>query len=195
MLRSIGAPVPRWQVFRDVQEIAAFQSRPSADGWTIRTCLYDGRREFDRFSMNYVAQEDLESVLRARLSEMGGKEFYIVYPSWEFLFSCNVLRLADELIIEGVYGSQKDLAIGRQGPEFGVRIPFGMRSQMLWYLGMPGPEVLGRLGRIMWWCARVPWDEMYTEVAVTKKEALVFYDLFRVSPRVLCPASPPKRTT
>jgi hypothetical protein len=118
-------------------------------------------------------------ILRGRIAEFGERECYLVYPSWQFRFSCNIVLRDQEFIIEGKYGSQKGLASGMSRPDFGLRVPFGFRSKMTVYVGAPTEEVRDWIGEILLWCKRVPGECFYAEVALTHAFRLVFYELFR----------------
>jgi len=80
--------------------------------------------------------------------------------------------------IELTVATRKSLSAGKEGPDFGLQIPFGMRSQMSCYVGNPNEEVLSWLGRILSQCKRIPKDSFYAEVALTHVPALMFYELF-----------------
>jgi len=152
---------------------------PGVDfGWTIRTCREDGKRETGLYYLNNAEGKKVLRTLRERLSKFDQHEFYIVYPSWRFLFSCNVVLNEQVYVVEGKYGSQKSLSAGKTRPDFGLRIPFGMRSQMTCYVGNPSAEVLSWLGKILFWCQRIPENSFYAEVALTRVPALMFYELF-----------------
>jgi hypothetical protein len=178
LLRFVGAPVPNWQIAQSIEEVSTLTLPETECGWTIRTCRKDGRREIDLFYLNNASGEEVRRVLADRLSRFGENEFYIVYPSWKFRFSCNIVLRNQTYDIEGKYGSQKSLSAGQTAPDFGLRIPFGMRSEMKCYVGSPSEEVLSWLGRILLWCKRIPRDSFYAEVALTHTPELMFYEFF-----------------
>jgi hypothetical protein len=180
LLRSIGAPVPNWQIIASPRDIHSLDDRGAKFGWTIRTCRRDGKREMSLFYLNLADSRKAVQILRERLAKAGRDYFYIIYPSWNFRFSCNIVLRDKTYCIEGKYGSQKDLAVGRSGPDFGMLIPFGMRTEMTCYSGKLNEEVLTWLGRILWWCRRIPLESFYTEVALVHTSALMFYDLFEI---------------
>jgi hypothetical protein len=178
LLRLVGAPTPEWQTARSRRDVDRLQLPTVEFGWTIRTCREDGKRETGLFYVNNAAREKVRRILRQRLGKASQHEFYIVYPSWRFQFSCNIVFKEQTYIVEGKYGSQKNLSAGKARPDFALRIPFGMRSQMTCYLGNPTDQVLAWLGRILSWCKRIPTDSFYAEVALTDVPALMFYELF-----------------
>lgn len=178
LLRVIGAPVPKWQTVRESRDIGRLRFSQTDCGWTIRTCRNDCRREMGLFYRNYIDPDTAVRVLRERTSKVGLHEFYIVYPSWRFRFSCNVVLRDEIYTIEGKYGSQKSLASGKRGPEFGFEVPYGLRSQMRCYISSPNEEVITWLGRILLWCKHIPRVDFYTEVALTHRSELMFYELF-----------------
>lgn len=180
MLRSIKAPVPNWQIVKNLRDVDLLELQQVDYGWTIRTCRTDGKREIGLFYLNYAGDKELIEVLRDRVAKSSLREFYIVYPSWEFRFSCNIVLENQIYTIEGKYGSQKDLALGKCGPDFGIRIPYGLRSQMYCYYGNPNREVLDNLGRIIRWCKCIPWESFSSEVALRHDSTLIFYELFNL---------------
>jgi hypothetical protein len=180
LLLSIDAPVPSWEVVDRPQDIPRLSDRDARFGWTIRTCRTDGKREMGLFYLNCADSRTAVRVLRERFRGGPRTEFYIVYPSWKFRFSCNVVFREETYYIEGKYASQKELAIGRAGPDFGLIVPLGIRSKMTCYLGTPSDEVMAWLGRILWWCRRVPMDSFYAEVALIHTSSLMFYELFAI---------------
>ncbi len=177
LLRLIGAPVPEWQTARSHEDLRRLKFPKSEFGWTIRTCRLDGQREVGLYYLNNADREKVLQVLGQRLRKHDSREFYIVYPSWKFDFSCNVIRNDEAYIVEGMYGSQKKLSAGKVGPDFALNIPFGMRSQMT-FTGSPSEHVLDWIGRILFWCARIPQCSFYTEVALTQRQSLMFYELY-----------------
>jgi len=180
LLGLVGAPVPHWQPVKDHSYLERLSLQDTEFGWTIRTCLDDGSREtgLGLFYLNHADVAEVVRVLKERFARSNPHEFYIVYPSWDFRFSCNIVLSANVYIIEGKYGSQKSLAAGKAAPDFGLRVPFGMRNQMTCYIGHPTHEVLSWLGRILFWCMRIPKSTFYAEVALTHVPALMFYELF-----------------
>lgn len=178
LLRFIGAPVPNWQIVQSIFDINSLNFTQTKFGWTIRTCRKDGRREMGLFYLNNASNTDVLSVLKERLTKFSDIEFYIVYPSWSFRFSCNIVLRNQTYNIEGKYGSQKSLSAGKTIPDFGLQIPFGLRSEMTCYVGKPTEEVLSWIGQILFWCKRIPKDSFYAEVALIQTPELIFYELF-----------------
>jgi hypothetical protein len=178
LLRLIGAPVPKWQTARSLGDVGRLKLPSSEFGWTIRTCRLDGKRETGLYYLNNAGREKVLRILKQRLSKDGQRAFYIVYPSWRFEFSCNVIRREQTYFVEGMYGSQKSLSAGKAGPDFALQFPFGMRSEMICNVGNPSDQVLSWMGRILFWCKRIPRNSFYTEVALTHIPALMFYELF-----------------
>ena len=182
LLRLVGAPVPDWQIVQSFRDANSLSLPETVFGWTIRTCRKDGKREIGLFYLNNASGDDVHRILSDRLSKFSENEFYIVYPSWKFRFSCNIVSQNQTYTIEGKYGSQKSLSAGKATPDFGLRVPFGMRSEMTYYVGSPTEEVLSWLGRILLSCKRIPTDAFYAEVALTHVPELMFYELFLLDP-------------
>src|ERR1035438_1313375 len=127
LLRVVGAPVPKWQTARSIHDVDRLRLPSVKFGWTIRTCREDGKRETALFYLNNAGREKVLTVLRQHLRKTNQSQFYIVYPSWRFQFSCNIVLTEQVYCIEGKYGSQKSLSAGKTRPDFALRIPFGMR--------------------------------------------------------------------
>jgi len=178
LLDLIGAPVPHWQIVRTTGDIRSLVFPPTDCGWTIRTCRTDGRREIGLFYLNYAHPSRVIRTLHRLLKDRTGLWSYLVYPSWRFRFACNVLMEEHTLWIEGRFGSQKSLSMGKASPHFSMTIPFFLRSRMKSSTGTPGELVRGWIGKILRWCRCIPADSYYTEVALTHRTELVFYDLF-----------------
>lgn len=178
-LRLIGLPVPSWQVVRTLRDVDTLDLVGADCGWTIRTCRDDGKREMGQFYLNYAEPEHIRDCLRRRVGR-AGRDFYLVYPSWNFRYSCNIVLLDHSFLLEGSYGSQKSLAMGRSGPDFALRIPFGLRSQMVQYAGTASDELLRSIGRVLSWCRRIPWSGFYAEGALKEDARFVFYELMRI---------------
>src|SRR5690349_9823688 len=91
LLENWGLPVPRWQKIMDKDDLRELNLRDSEFGWTIRTCLSNGSRETGGFYLNYGSSDEIISLLEERLHKFSPPEFYLVYPSWNFTFSVNVV--------------------------------------------------------------------------------------------------------
>jgi hypothetical protein len=181
LLRLNGMPVPNWSEVHNSAAVVQLKLPRVAFGWTIRTCRMDGKRETGLFYGNYLKADEVRAILRKRFSDTRQVEFYLVYPSWKFRFSCNIVLADNSYIIEGKYGSQKSLSMGKTSPDFGLRIPFGIRSEMVSYAGNPNNEVSSWLGRILWWCKKIPLKSFYSEICLMQDSNLMFYELFDLS--------------
>lgn len=173
-----GLPTPQLQTIRDCSDLQSLRLSDAKHGWTIRTCRVDGRNEFDLFYRNRLPKRDVRKTLAALLRQRSRDEFYIVYPSWSFFFSCNVVLLDSVYFFEGTFGSQKSISTGLKTPDFGFSVPFGFRSLRTGNFGNVREEVLGRLGRLLFYLKRLPLEQFYVEVACTRSNELVFYELW-----------------
>jgi hypothetical protein len=175
-----GLPTPRVQAVRQLGDILSLRLYRVKHGWTIRTCRRDGRNEFDLFYRNRVPETRVGDLLTARLREHGDEEFYVLYPSWSFLFSCNVVLINSVYFFEGTFGSQKLISSGVNVPEFGFSVPFGFRSKRTGNFGDVREDVVTRLGRLLFYLKKLPLESFYAEVACTRGNEYFFYELWRV---------------
>ena len=178
LLRNFHLPTPEWVVVDSQQEIPKLVLDYKEHGWTIRTCRSDGQRETGGFFRNNLPPQEVRRELHQRAAYFEKGEFYLVYPSWSFFLSFNVLRSSGVHIVEGTHGSQKGISMGSTTPEFCLEIPFGMRSRQKWRIGTPDDEVEKYLWRVLSYCRRLPWDEYYLEVAITTDRQILFFELF-----------------
>lgn len=177
LLRLAGAPTPEWHIVANRRDIDCLARSSPQHGWTIRTCRTDNVREMGLFYRNYVSSAMAPAILLERLAREE-RVVFLVYPSWEMAFSCNVVFLGTDVVIEGNYGSQKSVTMGRSVPDFTIKVPFGLRSKLVVLGGSVSLDVSRYLGRIIYWCRKTCLVEFYAEVAVTTSGALLFYDLF-----------------
>jgi hypothetical protein len=179
-LRSFGLPTPDWREVRSTEHIARLRLTDTPYGWTIRTCRSDGQRETGGFFMNHVPAGQVPDVLCSRSDMFDKGEFYIVYPSWKFLMSFNVVFDDSVFIVEGKYGSQKGISDGTEMPDISVQIPVGARSQTTVYIGEYPPSLQSRVARTLAYLRRVPLRRYYSEVAITSKQQVFFYEFFPI---------------
>jgi hypothetical protein len=179
-LREFGLPAPEWQEVRNPADVGRLKLADTPHGWTIRTCRNDGRRETGGFFMNNLPPRNVTKALRGRAQMFEEGEFYIVYPSWKFDMSFNVIFDESTFTVEGKSGSQKGISDGTEMPEISLRIPFGMDSRPTVYLGRYTSAVRSRVLRILSYLRRIPLQRYYTEVAVTSEREIFFYDFFPI---------------
>jgi len=179
-LRAFGLPTPDWQVVKCVADIDLLRLGDTTHGWTIRTCRTDGQRETGGFFINNLNTDDVSAALRDRWQKFDEGEFYIVYPSWKFDMSFNVVFDDSTFIVEGKSGSQKGISEGTELPEIAVRIPVGMPSPTMVHIGDYTLAVRRRVSRILSYLRRVPILRYYTEVAITSEKQIYFYEFFPI---------------
>ena len=192
LLRLAGAPTPEYHIVATRRDIDCLARTSPRYGWTIRTCRTDNVREMGLFYRNYVPPAMAPAILLERL-EKKDRVVFLVYPSWEMVFSCNVVFLDTDVMIEGNYGSQKSVTMGRSVPDFTIKVPFGLRSKLLVLGGKVNLDVSRYLGRIIYWCRKTCVAELYAEMAVTTSGALLFYELFDLANSSGWGYSPKKR--
>jgi len=183
-LRSFGLPTPNWQEVRSVTDIDTLRISVTSRGWTIRTCRTDGQREVGGFFKNHVEAAEVASTLRTRSQKFDQGEFYLVYPSWEFDMSFNVVFDESIFLVEGKRGSQKGISDGTELPEIALRLSSTALSRPEVLIGEYTPAVRSRVSRILSHLKKVPTERYYTEVAVTTERQLFFYEFFPVADQV-----------
>lgn len=177
LLHLIGAPVPAYQVIRSPNDIDTIRTWQVRHGWSIRSCRLDGVREMGLFYDNYVPAACLREVLKDAFRS-SSKLFFLVYPSWRFRFSCNIVAADCEVLVEGKYGSQKGISMGTDSVDFSLRMPFGFRSLTEILAGHICGEVESRLGQLIYYVRKSMLPHAYAEAALKEDGDLVFYDLF-----------------
>lgn len=149
-------------------------------GWTIRTCKKDGKREFNLFYKNNISLSELKEILRDRLSKVDN-EFYIIYHSWDFDFSFNIVKSNNEYIVEGNFGSQKNISIGVGSPMFSIKINAKNFSNQQSFLEEPPLKIKhGFLRALRMLNSNVYLNNYYTEVAITKQKQMFFYEFTNI---------------
>ncbi len=120
-LRDYGLPTPRWQEVRSGNDLTRLRLPATEFGWTVRTCRDDGTRETGGFFLNNANQDETTRQIRDRLAAFSPPEFFLVYPSWEFSLSFNVVSFRGMYDLEGTHGSQKGISQGTETPELSLR--------------------------------------------------------------------------
>jgi hypothetical protein len=181
-LKAKGLPVPEFQKisnFSDINEDLAQQLAPF--GWTIRTCKKNGFQEFNLFYKNNTPYEKIKEILFERLSTYND-EFYIIYHSWDFDYSFNVVKDGNEYIIEGDLGSQKEISQGSSSPKFSIIINSYNLTIKNSYLGSPSDKIKKGIYRALRFLEdNIDKNKYYTEVALTKQKQLYFYEFTDIS--------------
>jgi hypothetical protein len=179
LLKIIGLPTPDFIKISSKTDIENNELTGQVPyGWTIRTCKYDGEDEFSLFYKNNVKYDELIQILKDRLNRFNN-EFYIVYPSWDFSFSVNIVKSELTYIIEGKYGTQKSISIGSELPDFSIIYSLITKR---YDHNFNDYEMINKVKKIINMLEKVDlFDEFYTEVAVTKNGELFFYELWNIN--------------
>lgn len=178
LLQLIGAPAPQYQIIKSQKDVDSMRTWQVKHGWSIRSCRIDGVREMGLFYKNYVQTSCLADELSSAISTFSSTLFFLVYPSWRFRFSCNVVVSDFEVFVEGKFGSQKGVAMGTELADFSLRIPFGFRSMTEVLAGHLNEDVESRLGQLIHYTKKSQLSYPYAEAALKEDGDLVFYDLF-----------------
>lgn len=181
-LKQSGIPTPEFQTVYRVADLKnPFFGIPSPYGWTIRTCKKNGINEISLFYKNKISLEELYVIVLDRLTRFTD-EFYIVYHSWDFYFSFNILKNKYDYWIEGKFGSQKNISAGKESPTFSIRID-GITGKQSFNGGLLKDDAKRKILQAIQVIERNhAFDNMqaYFEVAVTKKGELYFYEYWDI---------------
>lgn len=181
-LQSIDMPVPPFQKIStktDINNDLSLEIAPF--GWTVRTCKVDGIREFNLFYKNNISFPELKEILVERLDKFKD-EFYIIYHSWDFDFSFNIVKDKDKYIIEGDFGYQKEISLGTNIPKFSLIINSHTLTIQQSFLSTPTIKIKnGILRALRMLRQNILKDRYYTEVAFTKQKQIFFYEFTDIS--------------
>ncbi|MDL2256642.1 hypothetical protein LJC06_00380 [Bacteroidales bacterium OttesenSCG-928-I14] len=181
-LKNKGFPVPYFLKVESKSQLNdSFFDSNAIYGWTIRTCKKNGLNEMSLFYKNQISKEELFEILDIRLKN-NTDEFYIVYHSWDFWFSFNLIKERYSYIIEGKFGSQKEISLGIEQPFFSLTYnciakTFNSHNN---YLSENG--CIKYILKSINYMERIySNDSYYTEVAVTRNKELFFYELWTIN--------------
>jgi len=181
-LKKRGLPVPlfrRISNIKDLNEDFGLEAAPF--GWTIRTCKKNGLNEFNLFYKNKISFKGLKELLSLRLNE-NIDEFYIIYHSWDFDYSFNVIKDKGFFIVEGNLGSQKEISKGSEIPEFSIMVNSDNLTIVQSYLIDPSlNERIGIMRALRLLKKNIDKERYYSEVAITKQKEMFFYEFTDIS--------------
>lgn len=177
-LKELGLPIPNVVKVDAINDINIFKLPETEFGWTIRTCKYNGINEIGLFYKNYIPKDELKNVLNLAFKLKKTDEFYIIYPSWEFIFSCNIVIDSNQIILEGKYGSQKTISKGKDTGDFRIIFDKNNRKKML--VGNVKPIIMGAIQRILNLLEIINNVNSYLEVCLTTKNKLIFYEFWNL---------------
>ncbi|HPX75675.1 MAG TPA: hypothetical protein PLW77_03740 [Bacteroidales bacterium] len=181
-LRKALLPVPAFIKISNINDIKKdweFDVVPF--GWTIRTCKVNGINEFNLFYKNNISFKELKIILSERLQKHTD-EFYIIYPSWDFDFSFNIIKERNEYIVEGDIGSQKEISLGSRMPKFSLIINSSTLTVQQSFLSYPSKNILDGIFRVLKLLKNnVIKERYYTEVVFTKQNQIFFYEFTDLS--------------
>lgn len=181
-LRGTSLPVPSFVKISNINDVKndwEFEVAPF--GWTIRTCKINGIDEFNLFYKNNVTFKELKAIVSERLQNHVD-EFYIIYHSWDFDFSFNIIKDQNQYITEGDIGSQKEISIGSAMPKFSLIINSNTLAVQQSFLSYPSKNILDEIFRALRLLKNnVTKERYYTEVAFTKQKQMFFYEFTDIS--------------
>ncbi|MCK5168621.1 MAG: hypothetical protein KAQ75_01980 [Bacteroidales bacterium] len=181
-LKEQGLPVPNFLKIEQLCDIREYLSNQIAQyGWTIRTCKKDGINEFNLFYKNNITFDELKIVVSNRFAQCSD-EFYVIYHSWDFDFSFNIIKSYNEYIIEGKTGSQKSISLGVSNPTFSIKICVTNLRIKQSFFEIPSLKIKHGIFRALRLLNNsVYHSNYYTEVAITKQKQIYFYEFTNIS--------------
>ena len=182
LLKATGLPIPSFVKISNIKDVKdEWEFDESSFGWTIRTCKINGINEFNLFYKNNVSYKELKQILFDRF-QFHIDEFYIIYHSWDFEFSFNIIKDQDQFIIEGDIGSQKEISLGTTMPNFSIIINANTLTVQQSFLSYPSIKIMQGIFRALRLLKNNMFKERYyTEVAFTKQKLIFFYEFTDIS--------------
>ena len=181
-LKEMGIPVPEFYVIYATADLKnPYFESIAPYGWTIRTCKKNGINEISLFYKNRITLDELDTIITARLANFSD-EFYIVYHSWDFLFSFNILKSSYEYVVEGEFGSQKNISLGKNSPKFRIRLD-RMTGKQLYDGVLLEHNMKKYIYRAIKYIEEIHSfknAQAYFEVAITKTGELFFYEYWDI---------------
>lgn len=181
-LSKAGLPVPSFYKISNINDIGVdWEFEVAPFGWTIRTCKKNGMNEFNLFYKNNVKFNEIKTIVTDRLQNYID-EFYIIYHSWAFDFSINIIKDRNKYITEGNFGSQKEISLGSTIPNFSLVLNSNTLEIQQSLLSYPSNNILNGIFRALRLLkSNVPRERFYTEVAFTKQKQMYFYEFTDIS--------------
>ena len=181
-LKNKGLPVPNFLKVESINQLYdTFFDLKAIYGWTIRTCKKNGLNEMSLFYKNKISKEDLFEILKMRLQN-NTDEFYIVYLSWDFWFSFNLIKEKYCYIVEGKFGSQKEISLGMELPFFSLEYNRISKTFTNYNKSLSESDCIKYIVKAINYMESICSNETYyTEVAVTKNKELFFYELWTIN--------------
>lgn len=180
-IKEKGFPVPDFIRIDSANQLSNFFfDKPAPFGWTLRTCKRDGENEMYLFYKNNISKKQLLDILHQRLNEFTD-EFYIVYLSWDFHFSFNIIKTKYQYIIEGKFGSQKGISSGIE-TDF-ISFQFDRFSRTFQGANSINIDSYSRqciTKTIQYLEGLISCENTYSEVAITKNKELFFYEFWNI---------------
>ncbi len=180
-LKEHGFPVPHFIRIDSINQLNnLFFDTVAPFGWTLRTCKRNGQNEISLFYKNNISKKQLLDIVSQRLKEFTD-EFYIAYLSWDFHFSFNIIKTKYLYIIEGKLGSQKNISSGIE-TDF-VSIQFDRLNRTFKGSNSHNIDSYTRqyiMKTINFLENLISSENTYSEVAITKKKELFFYEFWNI---------------
>jgi hypothetical protein len=182
LLKNQGLPVPDFLKIESINQLNdSFFDSSAMYGWTIRTCKKNGQDEMSLFYKNQISKEELFEILKKRLQN-NIDEFYIVYHSWNFWFSFNLIREKYSYMIEGKFGSQKNISSGIEFPEFYLEYSRIFKRFNILDKFLVKNDCLKYIIKAINYMEQIYIDKKYyTEVAITTEKEMFFYHLLIIN--------------
>ena len=143
---GLGLPHPAWRFTTTPEELPTAPWAVATNGWTVR-CAPSDRYEFGMPSRHRLKFADVPSVIR-EFGRLAAADHFVVYPSWNSLFSGSGQFTPDEGLVEAVRGDIAALLRGIARPEVSVRLEPPLYTRRTVLRGNPGILPDGLIGMV-----------------------------------------------
>jgi hypothetical protein len=179
LIELFELPHPDWEFVRSSIELKKLYKKEAKYGWTVRSCLPGSEEVLYLPHKNWAEKEKVPKLVDKFQKELNGKAILVVYPSWEFVKSGNILISENEITLEGVYGFLGSLLRGERDPDATYTSD---RYNISFKLKRGDPNFLNlrdrrRIGRAL---LNVTTNNVQLEWSLTTDDELFFHDLLAI---------------
>jgi len=180
-LDTLDLPSPEFYTITNKKDIFNHSLSYSYYGWTIRTCRYSGYNEYNLYNAHNLSRNELKEKLLERYNKGYFKnKFHIIYKSWRFKYSINILFADLNYHVEVCRGTPKKLTMGRSNPDTKISIPFGSLQDIKIIKMDNNPKILPYVKKIYYYLYKINWESFSAEIAIKNNENIIFYDLIKI---------------
>ena len=179
LIELLDLPHPDWEFIRSSTELKKFYEKEAKYGWTVRSCLPGSEEVLYLPHKNWAKKEEVPNIIDEFQRKLNGRAIFVVYPSWEFVKSGNILISENEITLEGVYGFLGSLLRGEKAPDATYTSD---RFNISFKLKNGDPNFLDtrykrRIERVL---VNVTTHNILLEWSITTEDELFFHDLIEI---------------